>query len=226
MLGVPTVSPVTLDLTGVGLAAGDVVTEQPDMFGVRFSSTVDDGAGGIKVNMTADGGATGPFDLVVTDASDGSTATCSGCLHLGRVPSSPLMSRIDPGDGTLHLQWYASNPGSAPIDHYEVSWSDNSGPLDTVDVTSASADIDGLSNGIDYTFDVTAVSSWGKGVSTEFVERVGTAPDAPLITGFTPEVFGARLRVVNGSVWTLTHELTWDIRGTAPDGVPFEDDLG
>src|SRR3954449_13185971 len=92
----PTTPWTTLDLTGSGLAAGDIVKSVPSSSSVLFSSSVDDGAGGIKVNVRVNGATYGTYDVVVADPGDSSSATCSGCLQLGASPRISSLTTMTP----------------------------------------------------------------------------------------------------------------------------------
>jgi hypothetical protein len=218
---VPTLS-TTLDITGVGLAAGDVVTESPQSLQVAFSSSVDDGSAGIKVNVRVDGATYGTYDVVVTDPSDSSTAICAGCLQLGAAPRISKLTSETPHSGSLDLGWNVT-AGSSPVTGYHLEWTSADG-AGSLDVGRPSTSIAGLTDGVDYTFSITAASDWGAGNTFVFHETVGLVPDRPVIQDAVPFLFGAAIRANPGATWTLPSEWLWDLRATAPDGVTTEDD--
>ena len=213
-----------LDIAGTGLAAGDVVSESPSSSAILFSTSVDDGAGGIKVNVRVTSPVTGIYDIVVTDPSDGSSATCAGCLQVGAPPAPVHLVTVTPGDGSLALAWsLPAYAGTSAVLGYHVTWDDPTGPVGGVDVTDAHVVVTGLTNSIDYTFRVAPYNSWGAAAPAVLHEEVGTVPDRPAITGFTPYPFAARLQVQLGNTWMLPR-VAYDTRWTSPDGTTGEID--
>src|SRR3954469_5794976 len=215
-------SRTTVHLTGTGLAAGDVVTTVPASSAVLISPSVDDASGGIDVDVRVNGATYGTYDVVVTDPTDSSAATCAGCLQLGASPRIGSLTTMTPHHASLDLAWGVS-PGSSPVTGYRVAWTSSAGDgaLDTVD---ANATITGLTDGADYTFSITASNDWGAGPTRSFHEQVGVVPDQPVIQDSVPFWFGASIRAVTGAIWTLPSQLLWDVRATAPDGQTTEDD--
>ena len=90
-----------------------------------------------------------------------------------QVPGAPYNVEANEGDGYVTLTWTApANDGGAAIDHYEVYVN---GTLAKT-TTSTSANITGLTNGVEYSFTVAAHNSVGMGAVSSVVKSTPTAP--------------------------------------------------
>ena len=81
------------------------------------------------------------------------------------VPGAPTNVTAVPGDGHAAVSWTAPADGGSPITQYTVT-SDPGEQAATVDGTTTTAVVTGLSNGTPYTFTVTATNAVGAGASS------------------------------------------------------------
>ncbi len=106
---------------------------------------------------------------------------------LKTVPSAPQNLVAVPGDGNVSLSWQApSNDGGSAITNYKVYR--NGTLIATIGNVSAYAN-GGLTNGITYSYQISAVNSIGEGAKSTAV----TAMPAPAPT-LSPTVYDNRLR--------------------------------
>jgi hypothetical protein len=82
------------------------------------------------------------------------------------VPGAPTNVTADPGDGSATVSWTApGSDGGSPIDSYTATCTATENPDDshtaTVDGSTTSALVEGLTNGVEYTCSVTAHNANG-----------------------------------------------------------------
>jgi hypothetical protein len=142
-------------------------------------------------------------------------------------PSIPQNVVAKPGDGQVTLSWEAPvNDGGNAIIHYEVykkgdnNWTDAG--------LNTSYTFTGLTNGVEYTFFVSAVNGVGAG---EWVQ-VKAAPEAPPKPTFTVTVNDSHAAAsgagsyAEGEIITINagDRVNYNFSGwTSPDGVTFAD---
>ena len=170
----------------------------------RQKVTVNDGTGPQAVTLSTafDNGAWLHFPIsvaaggtvnITADRLAGYNAILSG-LFLGEgeaappeatPPGPPTLSSVTPGNGQVALLWSppAADGGSA-ITGYVATASPGGGTCATSGATSCS--IAGLTNGISYTFAVTATNAVGTGpASNSLTATPRTVPGAPVLNSAT-----------------------------------------
>jgi uncharacterized repeat protein (TIGR01451 family) len=133
-----------------------------------------------------------------TVAPTGDTAKITVTGPATDVPGAPTNASADPGDGSANVSWTApTSDGGSPIDGYTATCVATGNPDDThaaaVGGTSTSAQVTGLTNGVEYTCSVTAHNANG--------DSNPSAPSAP----FTPTAaqFSATINTGEGGVLLL-----------------------
>ncbi len=146
---------------------------------------------------------TGATSVVVTGLTDGTpytfTVTATNGVGTGpassastpvtpvaaaTVPDAPADVSATPGNAEAIVTWTAPSDGGAAITSYTVTSSPGNKTATTAGATSAA--VTNLSNGVTYTFTVTATNSVGTGAASDpsnAVVPAPTVPDAP--TGAT-----------------------------------------
>ncbi|WGL53221.1 Ig-like domain-containing protein [Nocardioides sp. BP30] len=215
----------TIDLAPY-LHAG-VPVPQPQIVSIAQTTALDVHATvhGASVTLSAGPKAFGKatFGLVMSDVAGNPppNRTVAGTLTLSLqatpdAPAAPHPGKS--GDGAVPLSWTAPAANGSPITSYEVR-ADHGGPTVTCPTTSCT--VTGLTNGVDYSFQVRASnavgsSAWSPSSST-------AAPDvAPFpVTGITEAAVG------DGSItlhWTKpsnkTSAVTYTV--TYPGGTPID----
>ncbi|WP_405059687.1 fibronectin type III domain-containing protein [Kribbella sp. NBC_01505] len=105
-----------------------------------------------------------------------------------QAPGTPVSVKATPSDAAASVTWTApDDEGDLPISSYRVTVSPGGR---TVTTTSTTASIDGLTNGRQYTFRVTAMNAAGSSAasasSSAVTPRLPAPPDKPFITESTP----------------------------------------
>jgi hypothetical protein len=105
------------------------------------------------------------------------------------VPGAPTITKADSGDGSATIEWTGPDPtgnGGATIDGYILRYypTDESSPTttETLDAATLSRIVTGLTNGTNYTFEVSATNSAGEGPADTATVTPATVPGAPTIT--------------------------------------------
>jgi len=141
--------------------------------------------------------ATSPRSVQITPLSDGVTYTFSVRAHtasgLGAPstiqvtpvgpPTAPGSPSHQPANGQLTFNWGQPNPDGGTIDYYTATLSQGATTIQTQQVTSRSATFSGLTNGVTYSFSVTAHNQYGSGPATTDSGVPSDVPGAP--TGLT-----------------------------------------
>jgi hypothetical protein len=148
-----------------------------------------------------------------TPTIDGSKCICeadsSGNIYQGlncqyTVPSAPFDLSGNEENGKVSLSWLAPNNGGTPITSYKVYRNNQfigyPNPLTSTNYTAT-----GLTNGISYTFKVSAVNIVGEGNSVSIIATPQSVPDPPnldqtrfQISGFFSVAFGIYPNTSNG----------------------------
>jgi Fibronectin type III domain len=95
-------------------------------------------------------------------------------------PSAPLNATTTPGNGEVTVSWDAASANGSPVVAYGVSASPGTGSCGTAGATSCT--IDGLTNGTEYTFSITASNANG----TSNAATVTGTPGAEVIVALAP----------------------------------------
>jgi hypothetical protein len=154
------------------------------------SYTVTASPGG--ATSTVDGGTT---SATVTALNNGTsyTFTVAATNVVGTGPASAASNAVTPtapatapgaptgvnataGDAQATVSWTAPSDGGSPITSYTVTASPG-GTMSTVDGSTSSATVTGLTNGTSYTFTVTATNAVGPGPASAASNTV--TPSAP-----------------------------------------------
>ena len=185
------------------------------------TTEVDDDTPGGSISFTLRGldGNT-EYEVTAWLARDDATTITRSFWTAAVTPGAPSITGVtDNGDGTLTVEWDApEDDGGATITAYKVEWDENSetgwnsAEGDTTRTGSVfTHPIDrGLTNGILYKVQVSAVNSAGTGAASETETRMPTAtPGAPSV------------RITNEGDATLT--VTWiaPIGSSATGGSPI-----
>ena len=191
--------------TGVGAVAGDGQAT------VSWTAPADGGSPitGYTVT-TSPGGATTPASgtsVLVTGLSNGTpyTFTVTATNSAGTGPASTASTPVTPtaaatapaaptgvgavaGDGQATVSWTAPSNGGSPITSYTVT---SSPGAIVMNAGASPVTVTGLTDGVAYTFTVTATNSVGTGPSSSASSPVTpaaapTVPGAPTAVGGTP----------------------------------------
>ena len=134
------------------------------------------------------------------------------CVGAASVPGAPMRLTATAGNGNITLNWIVPADGGSSILRYEYrysaatgngsygEWAEVSGGPSQTSVT-----ISGLTNGVEYAFQVRAVNDVGEGEPATVNQTPGAVPDAPTLSA----------RGGNGTV-----TLTWDAPAN-DGGAPF-----
>ena len=141
-------------------------------------------------NVVVDPGVASPNRLIYSGSFAPAPAT---------TPSAPTIATAVPGNASVSLAWTAPvSNGGAAVSSYLVQYSTNGTTWQSMGTTATSATISSLTNGIAYSFRVSAINSVGTGtasavvVATPALPGVATAP-----------------RSLTGSVGRQTAALSW-----------------
>ena len=108
------------------------------------------------------------------------------CVGAASVPGSPTRLTAAAGNGSITLNWNAASDGGSSILRYEYRYKaggGNSGYSEWTEVSGGSSathvTISGLTNGIEYAFQVRAVNDIGEGEPAMVNQTPGAVPGAP-----------------------------------------------
>jgi hypothetical protein len=138
-------------LTGTHFVSGDLTVTVPQ---VQVANVVVVNATTVTADLTPGvGAAAGPHSVFLTNPDGGRTSLTGGFTVIA-PPNAPTGLTALAGEGQVYLGWAAPVvTGTGPVTGYRVT---TSGGIAPVDVTGTQALITGLTNGITYTFSVTA----------------------------------------------------------------------
>lgn len=107
-------------------------------------------------------------------------------------PAAPTNLTATPGDGAVTLSWNTpANNGGAAITGYRITRTPSGQAADVGVVTSTS--VTGLTNGVSYSFTVSALNSAGEGVQSDVANatpEAATNPSAPEVRSVSSLSFG------------------------------------
>ena len=119
--------------------------------------------------------------LVPYDEGAGTVVAADNVNGIGvTVPGAPTGVHANPGDAAAVVSWTAPGAdGGTPITGYKIIARANGvdGPPATVDASTTSTNITGLTNGTPYTFTVTATNAVGAGIAS--APSAATTPIKP-----------------------------------------------
>lgn len=148
--------------------------------------------------------------LIAGDFTSYGEASRNRIARLAGTPGRPLNVGVVAGDGQAVVSWQAPEAdGGSPVLDYTVT-SSNGGPSCTT--TQTTCTLQGLANGTDYTFQVTARNAVGSGLVS-----ASTNPVTPVTPALTPS-FGSVSRGGSGFSVPVTNFdplFTWGVSSTA-----------
>jgi hypothetical protein len=150
------------------------------------------GSGSINVTMPSSPAVAPPGHYMLFILNKQGTPSVASMIGIGQpttpvVPSAPTGVTATAGNGTADVSWTAPNDGNSPITSYSVTPATGTTTLAPTVITgsppAARAPISGLTNGVTYTFTVTATNAVGTGpasaASNAVTPAAPTAPAAP-----------------------------------------------
>jgi large repetitive protein len=165
---------------------------------------------------------------IIPSGTGGKNLPVTASALPGIAAAAPLAFTATPGDSSVILSWTAPvNTGGLPIKSYVVeqnttgdTWSE----VASVDMTSLSAYVSGLTNFTAYNFRVSAVTNFGKGASATLTASPSVLPTAALTlklvsvgpgtvtVGWEPVTGGSSSTITgykveysaDGQVWTVS----------------------
>jgi hypothetical protein len=218
---------------------------------VGVPATVSVSTGGASVTITLSGGLdVAPGDQVEVDAANtvNSTATCAQSLtvstssdtapagtafSLSCPPSSPGGLSAVSGNGQIALSWSAANGYGTPVTDYvidEYQGATTTGTPTVIDTTSTSLGhtVNGLTDGSQYTFTVSAESEFGTGAAGGPLTVVAGLPAAP--TGLSVSLGSLEATLSwtapSGNGSPVTDYVVEEYQGGAVSGTPTAIDTG
>jgi predicted RNA-binding protein with TRAM domain len=195
---------VALNWTAPANIGGSDITDYVVQYALASSPTVwttfNDGTGaatGAVVTGLTDGTAY-VFQVAATNSFGTSAySAASASVSPSGPPSAPSISGITPRDGALQVAFPATASGS-PILNYEYELN-NSGHWVSAGVSTSPLQINGLTNGTQYSVQIRAVSAIGVGPESAAVTGTPQAPPgSPTITAVTTGVGTASVAFIPG----------------------------
>ena len=159
----------------------DAAEWMPDRHGVWFAARVI--AVKREYELSVD-----PAERDALEALLAGTESELNCVGAASVPGTPMRLTATAGNGSITLNWNAPADGGSSILRYEYrykaatghrsygEWTDVPGGPSQTSVT-----IPGLTNGVEYAFQVRAVSDVGDGEPATVNQTPGAVPDAPTL---------------------------------------------
>lgn len=116
----------------------------------------------------------------------------------GTVPTTPIITKIMPGNGTINVNWTTNTNGSSITN---VLYNLNGSPYVDAGTTDASFAITGLTNGTAYSVRMIAVNSHGESLPSAPTEEIvpHTVVDPPTVTSVIPGDGKVQISFVPGS---------------------------
>jgi hypothetical protein len=183
----------TLTFTGSGFSTTSGKTAVPTIPGVTLTSPAvsPDGTTITATAAIATSQAKGLTNPAVNNPTDQGNGTCVGCFAIATVPSAPTGVRAASGQNQVVVTWTApTDNGGTPITSYVVSAvgpdSKPAGNVVTVDGSSRTGTINGLTTGTQYTISVIARNAVGSSAAANAASSAAGAPSAPTFVSATP----------------------------------------
>ena len=167
---------------------------------------------------------------IIPSGAGGKNLPVTASAMPGIAAAAPLAFTAAPGDSSVILSWTAPvNTGGLPIKSYVVeqnttgdTWSE----VASVDMTSLSAYVSGLTNFTAYNFRVSAVTNFGKGASATLTASPSVLPTAALTlklvsvgpgtvtVGWDPVTGGSSSTITGYKVEYSADGLVWTVSTT------------
>ena len=137
------------------------------------------------------GGAAYSFTIVANNAVGPSPAATTNTITAAAAPGPVSAVTATAGNTQATVSWTApANDGGSPVTSYTVTPIGPGGPLTPVTVTAptTTATVTGLTNGVSYTFSVTATNAYGTStpVSSAAVVSLAVNPDTAYVVKQQP----------------------------------------
>ncbi len=202
-------TPDASSITAVNLVSLGTDTHQMDMNQHFVPLSFTASSGSLNVTMPSSSADAPPGHYMLFILNNQGTPSIANIIGINQpttpvAPSAPTGVTATAGNGTAKVSWTAPNDGNSPITSYSVTPSTGTTTLPPTVITgnppATNATISGLTNGVTYTFTVTATNAVGTGPASAASNAVTpTAPTAPAApTGVTATAGNAAATVT----WT------------------------
>jgi hypothetical protein len=182
-------TPDAASITGVNLVSLGTDTHQMDMNQHFVPLSFTPGSGSINVTMPSSSAVAPPGHYMLFILNKQGTPSMANIIGLNQsttpvVPAAPAGVTATAGNGQANVSWTAPDNGNSPITSYSITPSTGTTTLPPTVVTGSppatNATVSGLTNGVTYTFTVTASNAVGTGPASAASNAVTpTAPTAP-----------------------------------------------
>jgi hypothetical protein len=192
-------TPDASSIKAVNLVSLGTDTHQMDMNQHFVPLSFTAASGSINVTMPSSSATAPPGHYMLFILNNQGTPSVANIIGLNQsttpvAPSAPTGVTATAGNGTAQVSWTAPNDGNSPITSYSVTPATGSTTLPPTVITgnppATSATISGLTNGVTYTFTVTATNAVGtspaSAPSNAVTPAAPTAPGTPTGVIATP----------------------------------------
>jgi hypothetical protein len=165
---IPVGTPDAASISAVNLVSLGSDTHQSDMDQHFVPLSFTQGSGGINVQIPSSGATAPPGNYMLFIVNSSGVPSVASFITIAptlSAPGAPTGVTATPGNGSATVSWTAPSTGGSTITSYSVTPYAGSTALTptTVDGSSTSTPISGLTNGTTYTFTVTATNAVGIG---------------------------------------------------------------
>jgi hypothetical protein len=176
-------TPDAASISAVNLVSLGSDTHQSDMDQHFVPLSFTQGSGGINVQIPSSAATAPPGNYMLFILNSSGVPSVASFISIAptlTAPGAPTGVTATPGNGSATVSWTAPSTGGSTITSYTVTPYAGSTALTptTVDGSSTSTPISGLTNGTTYTFTVTATNAVGTGPAS--------APSNPVIPTNNP----------------------------------------
>jgi hypothetical protein len=224
-------TPDASSIKAVNLVSLGTDTHQMDMNQHFVPLSFTAASGSLNVTMPSSSATAPPGHYMLFILNNQGTPSVANIIGLNQpttpvAPSAPTGVTATAGNGTAQVSWTAPNNGNSPITSYSITPATGTTTLPPTVITgnppATSATISGLTNGVTYTFTVTATNAVGtspaSAASNAVTPTAPTVPGAP--TGVTATVGNAAATVTwtapgNGGSAITSYTVTPYLAGVA-----------
>ena len=234
-------TPDAASISAVNLVSLGTDTHQIDMNQHFVPLSFTAGSGSLNVTLPASGAVAPPSHYMLFILNSQGTPSIAPIISLGPsttpvAPAAPSAVTATAADGSATVSWTAPANGGSPITSYSVTPTTGTTTLPPTVVTGnppvTSVSVGGLTDGLSYTFTVTATNAAGTGPSStpsnavtpsaaaapSFVQQVSKHASAKTISVIPSSALGAGNRlVVEVGVWNSTNATTKSVTDSAGD---------
>lgn len=154
---------------------GGLALTSPDNY-VYYYCVGNGGHTGSQIDTTSAG--TKSFTVTAKDETGNSAIVTHTYTVQATTPQAPAGVTATAGDSSASVSWFAPDDGGSPISGYTVT-SSPGGQTATAAGDATTATVSGLTNGVTYTFTVTATNSVGTGPPSDPSNPVTPQPAGP-----------------------------------------------